>query len=110
MPCGVVSVPRDLAGVFLLCVPVRILFDYSARVGAISLGISPSDRGALSYALWERNRIVVVVTFAIWLADTTATVYGLGLSLPNTGSPDARGQLQQLFARTGTEPFVRLTI
>ena len=77
------------AGICLLLVPVRVRFDYSAHVSILPLVISSSNCAALSYALWEHKRIVLVLTFVVWLANTAAFVYSLCLSLPRrTGSPD----------------------
>jgi hypothetical protein len=80
----VILVPIGHAGICVLCVLICILSDYSAYVSNISLAIWSSDRDALSYALWEYKRIIVAVTFAIWLGNTAAFVYSLFLSLPHT--------------------------
>jgi hypothetical protein len=73
-------VPSGHAGICVLCVPVRILFDYSARVSKISLVISLSDRHALSYALWKKNRVIVIISIAVSLANTAAFFYSSCLS------------------------------
>jgi len=72
-----------------------------------SLTLTPSG---LSYALWERKRIILVISCAILFADTVAFVYGRCLSLPSPGSPDACKQSQRFLARTGMELFVILTV
>jgi hypothetical protein len=85
----VILVPIGHTGICILSVLICILSDYSAHVSNISLIISFSDRGDLSYALWERKLIIVAVTFTIWLGNTAAFVYSLfpSLSSPDTGSP-----------------------
>jgi hypothetical protein len=88
----VILVSCGHAGICILCVLISILSNYSAHVSNISLAISSSssDRSALSYALWERKRIIVAVTFAIWFGNTATFVYSLFLFLPSpdTGSQD----------------------
>lgn len=103
-------VPSRPSDVFSLCVHVRIFFDHSAHVSDVSLGLSDTQADSLSYALWERKKIVLVITCAILFADTVALVYGRCLSLLSPRSPDACDQSQQFLVRTGMEPFVILTI
>jgi hypothetical protein len=102
--------PTGHAGICVLCVPIRILFDYSAHVSRIPLVISISDRDALSYALWQKNRIIVIVTIAVSLANTVAFFYSSCLPSLSVGSPDACGQTSPYLARTGQQTFVMLTI
>jgi hypothetical protein len=85
----VILVPIGHAGIWILCVLICIMSDYSAHVSNISLVISSSDRGDLSYALWERKRVIIAVTFTIWLGNSTTFIYSLFPSLPSpdTGSP-----------------------
>jgi hypothetical protein len=73
------------AGIWILCVLISILSDSSAHVSYSSLDISSSDCGDLSYALWERKRVIVAVAFTIWLSNSITFVYSMFLSLP---SPD----------------------
>jgi hypothetical protein len=107
----VILAPTGPAGICLLFVSVRSLFDYSAHVSRIYLVVLPSDRGALSHALWERKRIVIVTTFVVWLAITVGFVYGLCSSLPSIGSSDACSQMQPVsrLAHTGIKWFARFT-
>jgi hypothetical protein len=71
--------PSGPADICLLSISVRSLFDYSAHVSRIYLVALPSNHGALSHALWERKRIVIVTTFVVWLAITAGFVYGVSI-------------------------------
>jgi hypothetical protein len=59
---------------------------YARESSFLWISLSTSDHGNLSYAVWERKRIVAIFTFAIWLTDNTIYIYGLGLSSSSTES------------------------
>jgi hypothetical protein len=88
----VISVPRSPAGIFSVCVPVRVLFDYSAYVGKFFLFVwafRPLNRRSLSYALWAcktgRKGVVVSIVLVVLLAKIGDFLYGLCPSLLSTG-------------------------
>jgi hypothetical protein len=48
----------------------------------------PAECTTLSHELWEYNRIVIGLTFALLLANTGSFIYSLCSSLPGTESPE----------------------
>jgi hypothetical protein len=70
----------------------------------------PLSCNVLSYALWERKRIILVVAFSTLLAHTAACLYGLCLFLSSARFPDVCNQSPQLLAHTGMELFVWIAI
>jgi hypothetical protein len=86
------NVILNLTGYAVICVsvvPLRIEFGYSAHVSTLyALLFQPAERTTLSHELWEYNRTVVGLTFALLLANTGSFIYSLCLSLPGTKSPE----------------------
>jgi hypothetical protein len=67
------------ADICVLGVPVRILLNHFAHVSKIT-HVYFFDCNSVSYALWKKNRIILVITIAVSLANTVAFFYSLCLS------------------------------
>ncbi len=48
----------------------------------------PAERSTLSHTLWEHNKVIVGLTFALLLANTGSFIYSSWFLLPGIESPE----------------------